>query len=138
MENLVKNENGSDKLTSDKVQEIETNKEAKIHAEKLDISKLGQWSLKKSDELEKAGNPKIKSGFFTVDHLNAMDKAQSHADAKSIAHAAIDSQEGAHPTNVAKAKNMVNGSKSIKHLMIGAANFMLAHPSEGLGTGSKR
>lgn len=101
--------------------------------EELKMSEGGQWSIEKA-----AGKPPIKSGFFTVDHLNAMDKAPSHQEAKSIAHAAIDSQEGAHPANIAKAKRMIDSSKSTKHLMIGSANFMLSHPSEGLGMGTKK
>lgn len=103
-----------------------------MRAEELKMSERGQWSIEKADK------PKIKSGFFTVDHLNAMDKAPSHQDAKSIAHAAIESQPNAHPENKAKAKMMVDGSKSKKHLMIGAANFMLAHPSEDLGMKSDK
>ena len=77
--------------------------------------------------------PKYKStGFFTADHLRQMNNAVNHAKAKEIAHEAIRAQPDAHPINTKKAQLMVDGSKNKQHLLIGSANFMLAHPSEGL------
>jgi len=103
-----------------------------MRAEELKLSAHGQWSLEKAE-----GKPNMKAGFFHVDHLHAMDKAGTHDEAKQIAHAAIDAQKGATPENTKKAKLMVDQSKSKKHLMIGASNFMLSHPSENLGMGTK-
>ena len=87
----------------------------------------GQWTL------EKAAKPKISRGFFKLDHLHEVLKQKDHSGAKEYAHSVVDSNEGATPANKSKAKRMIDGSKHTNHLAIGMSNFMLSHPSEGLG-----
>ena len=86
----------------------------------------GQDMMAMAEKAEKPGH-----STFHPEHLHAVMGAPSHADAKGVAHKAVDSSS-ANPMNKKKMKMMIEGSKSQKHLAQGMSNFMLAHPSEGL------
>ena len=101
-------------------------------AEELKMSEHGQWSIEKA-ELGRGGKPKDIS-MFNSDHLNSV-VTMPHHEAKAHVHSVIDAST-ARPENKAKAKKMVDSSKSSKHLAMGMSNFLLA--SEGLGTGSTK
>lgn len=78
----------------------------------------------------------IQTGFFTIEVLNEIDKAQTLAQGKVIAAKSVDKFIEEHPKvksyNVKKAREVINRSNSLKTLLISVSNFMLAHPSEGL------
>lgn len=74
----------------------------------------------------------IKAGFFTIETLQRMDAAPTLETAKWIAEEAITDQPNARESNKKKAKTAIMRASSKKQLLITAANFMLAHPSEGL------
>jgi hypothetical protein len=76
-------------------------------------------------------NKVISTGFFTIEDTRHIENA-SIQEAKSYALERIQAQPNARPNNVAKATEMVNRATSIKALMLGMANFILAHPSENL------
>jgi hypothetical protein len=75
----------------------------------------------------------MNTGFFTVDTLKQMEVASDLSAAKEIAYAAVSAQPKARLTNTTKARAVIQQAGSIKQLMISCANFLLAHPSEGLG-----
>lgn len=99
-------------------------KESKM--EKLIKSQNGQWTLAK-------GAPKIDKGHsvFTMDHVRQVSSMKDHTKAKELAHKVVD-ESNAQPRNKTSIKNMIDSSKSPKHLAMGMSNHILAHPSEGL------
>lgn len=74
----------------------------------------------------------MNTGFFTVDVLKEMDKADSLVGAKVIAFQAVKNYGGAKENNIRKANAAIKRAQSKKQLMIACSNFMLAHPSEDL------
>jgi hypothetical protein len=75
----------------------------------------------------------MNTGFFTVDTLNEMDKADSLVGAKVIAFQAVKNQPNAKDNNIKKANAAIKRAQSKTQLMISCANFLLSHPSENLG-----
>ena len=66
-----------------------------------------------------------------MDHVNQVAAMSNHAEAKKLAHSAVDSSN-ANPENKKKIKLMIDRSKSPAHLAQAMANHILAHPSEGI------
>ena len=84
-------------------------------------------------------NPKPKeqkkaaSGFFKPEHLDAVDKAGTHDEAKAIAHKAVGPiVDPKKEMKKARAKMGIDKSKDKKGLMGLMTNYMLAHPDEDL------
>lgn len=77
----------------------------------------------------------ISTGFFTVGTLTLINNAKDLAEAKRVALAAVNAQPNARDKNIKKALAVINTAKSKKSLLLSLTNFMLAHPSEGLGMG---
>jgi len=101
--------------------------------EKLVKHANGQWELLEK-EMGAGGRPKD-IGMFTSAHMHAVLGHKTHADAKAFAHGVVDASS-ARPGNKAKAKAMIDSSKSQKHLAIGMSNFTLG--AEGLHSGQSR
>lgn len=78
---------------------------------------------------------KMNPGFFSIEDTRKVESLPL-PEAKAYALERIKAQTGARPHNITKASDMVNRATSVKSLMLGMANFVLAHPSEGLGLGS--
>jgi hypothetical protein len=92
--------------------------------------------MEMSKEEPRKGAVKDK-GFFSSEHLHEVLAKPTHTEAKNYAHSLVDSS-GAHEHNKVKARDMINRSKNPRHLAQGMANFMMAHPSEGLGMGANK
>jgi hypothetical protein len=75
----------------------------------------------------------MKTGFFNIEILRSIENAPSFSEAKKIAIEAVNSQPKALPKNKKMALDMISRCGSIKSLLIGCGNFLLSHPSEGLG-----
>lgn len=73
----------------------------------------------------------IKPGFFQIGDLQACGNL-SFVEARNHALNCIKAQAGARPDNAKKAQQAVMKAHNLKGLLITMANFMLAHPSEGL------
>ena len=102
-------------------------KNAEHEAEELSKSDFAE----SYETLEKVG---MKSGMFTIAHTHELAGQTDHGAAKKRAHEIVDASS-ANPKNKFDAKKMINSSRNVKHLTVGAGNFLLAHPSEGLGMG---
>ncbi len=74
----------------------------------------------------------IQPGFFTMDFVNEIASKSNLAIAKSMCYDKIDEQPNAFPENIMKARNMVMQANSIRQLVIGLGNFVLAHESPKL------
>lgn len=99
----------------------------------MQIDKLIEELTELKKSLEKAGpaHPHKGKPLFNMEHVTNVSNMKDHNEAKAYAHSIVDKGEG-NPKNKAKMKNMINGSKHIKHLANGMSSFILAHPSEGL------
>lgn len=69
-------------------------------------------------------------GMFTMEFINEVSKMGDLARAKAAVIKAID-ESGANDDNKRKGVRLVHNSRTIKQLVIGMANFSLAH--QGLG-----
>jgi hypothetical protein len=87
-------------------------------------------------EVSKGTVVTIEVGFFSMSHVNKIAGAENLFTAKQIALDAIKAKPTAKTNNIAKANQMVANAKSVQGLAIAVTNFMLAHPSEGLGMNS--
>lgn len=115
-------------------------KSGKMSKLELKFLKNGQWKLEdvKKAQPERAesvepASPMKGHSTFTMDHIAHVSAMKDHGAAKQAAHDVVDSST-AKPENKMKMKRMINTSKGVSHLAQGMANFMLAHPSEGLKT----
>jgi hypothetical protein len=79
---------------------------------------------------------KADPGFFTMKDAAEVLRKQDLSTAKSYLHDRIkdfvDAHPGTKPENLKKADQMIGRADSIKKLSMAVANFVLAHPSEGL------
>ena len=79
----------------------------------------------------------IKPGFFTMEDANIVSKASNIFEAKRHAHECILNFVKAHPKteqkNIEDAQRMINSNATMKSLTIAIGNYVMAHPSEGLG-----
>lgn len=79
----------------------------------------------------------MEQGFFRQEHVNTLVTMKSLKDAKDFVTNAIDQfcddHPGVHYENVTKARKACAKAKSPIDLAMDVQNFILAHPSEGLG-----
>jgi hypothetical protein len=73
-------------------------------------------------------------GFFSMDDVRAIEKLSIN-DAKKYSKDKIAAMPNARPNNIKKATEAVDKARSVVALMQTMTNFLLAHPSEGLGMG---
>ena len=81
---------------------------------------------------ETGGFMEINAGFFTVEILKEIETADDLTAAKQRAVNAVNDQPNARAKNTKKALSVITKARSKNELLISLANFMLAHPSEGL------
>lgn len=72
----------------------------------------------------------MQTGFFTMDFIKQISVNHTIEMAKIKASHLVKISSG-RPENKAKALKMIESSNTTDRLLIGMANFMLAHPSEG-------
>lgn len=78
--------------------------------------------------------PAIKTGFFTMETVNAVLTMTSLEQAKQFAESVVKQSESARDKSVDKALHMISKAKNVRELGLNIANFILAHPSENLKT----
>jgi hypothetical protein len=71
-------------------------------------------------------------GFFTMDFIRGVSEITDLQVAKTKCLDRIDQMPTAKPENSQKAKAMVLNSKSVRQLILGLANFVLAHEDDKL------
>ena len=76
----------------------------------------------------------MNQGIFSMAEITAISNMATLGEAKAAAHAIIVASS-AKPENKTKATAMVNGSTSLKKLLLGMSNFSLAF--QGLGVKSR-
>ena len=77
----------------------------------------------------------IETGFFTMADVTAINRL-SLIQGKQLAYERLDAFQARHPgvhgANVSKARAAIDRATSVNRLAMTLANFVLAHPSEGL------
>lgn len=83
-------------------------------------------SMNESVVMERAAKSD-KLGFFSSDDLHKIEKMNLDSAKAYMTDKVAKSTDKADPTNVRKAYSMIDAASTIKKLMFGGANFMLAH-----------
>lgn len=68
-------------------------------------------------------------GFFNMDFINMISTKSNLQVAKGLCLDKIDEMPNARPDNIRKAKAMVINANTLKQLLLGLGNFVLAHES---------
>ena len=80
----------------------------------------------------------IQSGFFVMADTHNIFREHSLVEAKHYCNLRIlnfvEKHPNTNPDNILKAQRMISNAKSIAGLAQAVANYVLAHPSEGLRT----
>ena len=71
-------------------------------------------------------------GFFTMDFVTEISTKSNLMIAKGMCFDKIAEKPDAKPENIAKAKAMVSSANSLRQLVLGLGNFVLAHESSKL------
>lgn len=68
-------------------------------------------------------------GFFTMDFVNEVATKSNLVIAQGMCLDKINGQPDARPENISKARDMVRSANSMRQLLLGLSNFVLAHES---------
>lgn len=81
------------------------------------------------------------SGFFNMDFINQVAVMTDLNEAKKACADEVKKTEGARPENTRKAYAMISNASTIRSLLIGLGNFLLAHEdpaNKAIRTGRRR